>query len=185
MRSNDGAHTLTAWGLNFGTKASGLRSRVLARARSTTSMLASLLWQPKQWHPTQSCLLAKHSQYIFRHLEFLQWQGLRSTATGGCIPPTLLLDELSDGEASGDTDADDDGEGDGEDLAFLFPLVGAGNVGVFFVVTVFDTQTNTSVNIGSITITPTQAPYVVYHMDNIYIVGGMNQDFTSYPCSVL
>ncbi len=70
-------------------KASGRALRMAFMARSRSFLVASVLkqfWQRQSW---QNTCLAKHSQYIFRHDEFLQ---LHRDASSSLLP--LLLELL-------------------------------------------------------------------------------------------
>ena len=55
-----------------GEKASGFFRSTLKEALMTSELLLSVLRQPRQLQPPHFLPLAKHSQYIFKHLEFLQ-----------------------------------------------------------------------------------------------------------------
>lgn len=60
----------------LGLKAFGFLARVSFMALSRMLANASMFWQSVQLQPSQKSSAAKHSQYSFRHLDFLQLQGL-------------------------------------------------------------------------------------------------------------
>lgn len=61
----------------FGRNALGLRSKHCLIARCLDSSCARLLKQLLQLQLLQNSPLAKHSQYNFKHCDFVQLQGLR------------------------------------------------------------------------------------------------------------
>lgn len=60
--------------LIFALKADGLRSSVAATALRTASSFSGVLLHPTQLQSWQNVREAKHSQYSFKHFEFLQLQ---------------------------------------------------------------------------------------------------------------
>lgn len=65
-------------------KARGLRSRTTSTASRRSFSCAVLLQQPRQLQLTQYMPDAKHSQYSFKHLLFLQWHDLPTRPVGSC-----------------------------------------------------------------------------------------------------
>lgn len=68
--------------LIFGLNAEGFLSNVEATAFWTMSSCSLLLQHPTQLHPSQNTPAAKHSQYNFKHFEFLQLHCFRLGASG-------------------------------------------------------------------------------------------------------
>ena len=87
----------------LGLKARGLRSSVTSIACFLSASCWMLLWQCLQLHSSQYMPAAKHSQYSFRHLLFLQLQlRQRRGAADGADTPTTPGEptELTDSGAS-------------------------------------------------------------------------------------
>ena len=66
--------------------ACGLRSSICCRVMDTRSALSGVFWQFWQLQSWQNAPAAKHSQYSFRHLDFLQLHFLLAHEPGDSSP---------------------------------------------------------------------------------------------------